>query len=58
MKLKISQKLNSCQSLIGTNYYNNEIKERFLGFTRLKILDAKALFNHIQVVFNINVRLI
>ncbi|KAL4098266.1 hypothetical protein QTP88_022905 [Uroleucon formosanum] len=39
-------------SVVVRYYYNNEIKERFLGFTPLKNLDANALFNHIQVKLN------
>ncbi|KAL4090975.1 hypothetical protein QTP88_025725 [Uroleucon formosanum] len=39
-------------SVVVRYYYNNEIKERFLGFTLLKNLDANALFNHIQVKLN------
>jgi hypothetical protein len=39
-------------SVVVKYYYNNEIKERFLGFTPLKNLDANTLFNHIQIKLN------
>jgi len=39
-------------SVVVRYYYNNEIKERFLGFTPLKNLDANTSFNHIQVKLN------
>ncbi|KAL4090205.1 hypothetical protein QTP88_025104 [Uroleucon formosanum] len=42
-------------SVVVRYYYNNEIKERFLGFTPLKNLDANALFNHIQTYDGANV---
>ncbi|XP_060873504.1 uncharacterized protein LOC132947264 [Metopolophium dirhodum] len=42
-------------SVVVRYYYNNEIKERFLGFTPLKNLDANTLFNHIQTYDGANV---
>jgi len=35
-------------SIVIRYYYQNEIKERFLGFTSLKKLDANSLFVHIK----------
>jgi len=41
-------------SVVVRYYYNNEIKERFLGFTPLKNLDANALFNHNHIQLKLN----
>jgi len=47
---KISYEINcvSCFSIVIMYYYQDEIKERFLGFTPLKKLDANSLFVHIK----------